>query len=125
MSTLAATASPAICEPQEKEYPRRRRVGGLAMNQETVLAWGSRILGRQLGDSECDTANATMAISRKVKPYRAKFLPVGEVYGIEWMIPTQIARFDGYKDMDPSLIPPFEEGNQEALARKLLMAEGW
>lgn len=32
--------------------------------------------------------------------------------------------FKGYKDMDPKLIPQFEEGKREAVARQLLEAEG-
>jgi hypothetical protein len=37
---------------------------------------------------------------------------------------TQSAKFDGYKDMDPSEIPQFEEGEREAIARPLLEKEG-
>ena len=37
---------------------------------------------------------------------------------------TQSAWFKGYKDMDLSLIPHFEEGEREAVARKLLDEQG-
>ncbi|KIL67781.1 hypothetical protein M378DRAFT_9059 [Amanita muscaria Koide BX008] len=45
---------------------------------------------------------------------------------VTWSLqpPPQSARFRGYKDMDPKLIPQFEEGEREAIARKLLKAEG-
>ncbi|KAK2462755.1 hypothetical protein APHAL10511_005273 [Amanita phalloides] len=62
-------------------------------------------------------------IFNKVRPYRANFRDVGEVAGIDYMVITQSAWFKGYKDMDPKLIPQFEEGEREAIARQLLEAE--
>ena len=43
---------------------------------------------------------------------------------VSYMVITQSAWFKGYKDMDPSLIPQFEEGEREAVARKLLDEQG-
>ena len=43
---------------------------------------------------------------------------------VSYMVITQSAWFNGYKDMDPSLIPQFEEGDREAVARKLLDEQG-
>jgi hypothetical protein len=40
------------------------------------------------------------------------------------MKPPQTAKFDGYKAIDPSEIPQFEEGEREAIARQLLEKEG-
>ena len=40
------------------------------------------------------------------------------------MVVTQEAPFSGWKGMDPKLIPKFEEGQQEGIARDLLDAEG-
>ena len=63
-------------------------------------------------------------ILKTVKPYRVNFKPVGEVMDVSYMVITQSAWFKGYKDMDPSLIPQFEEGDREAVARKLLDEQG-
>ena len=40
------------------------------------------------------------------------------------MVVTQSAPFNGWKGMDPELIPKFEKGQWEAIARDLLEAEG-
>ncbi|KAF8958812.1 hypothetical protein BDZ97DRAFT_1840808, partial [Flammula alnicola] len=40
------------------------------------------------------------------------------------MVMTQSAPFSGWKGMDPELIPEFEEGEREAVARELLEMEG-
>ena len=42
----------------------------------------------------------------------------------EWMVVTQSAKFNGWKDMDPSLIPQFEEGSREEVVRQLLAEQG-
>ena len=42
----------------------------------------------------------------------------------QYMVMTQSAPFCGWKGMDPQLIPKFEEGEQEAVARDLLETEG-
>ena len=63
-------------------------------------------------------------ILKTVRPYRVNLKPVGEVMDVSYMVITQSAWFKGYKDMDPSLIPQFEEGDREAVARKLLDEQG-
>ena len=40
------------------------------------------------------------------------------------MVVTQSAKFDGWKNMDPTLIPQFEEGYREEVARQLLAEHG-
>ena len=60
------------------------------------------------------SSNAWKLIGR---PYGIKFEDIGEV---DLMIITQSARFKGYKDMDPAIIPQFEEFEREAIARRLL-----
>ena len=42
----------------------------------------------------------------------------------QYMVVTQSAPFCGWKRMDPQLIPKFEEGEREAVARDLLETEG-
>ena len=51
------------------------------------------------------------------KPYRTPFI-------MQYMVVTQSAAFRGWKGMDPELIPKFEEGEREAIARDLLEMEG-
>ena len=55
---------------------------------------------------------------------RVNFRQVGEVAGVHWMLVTQSAPFNGYKDMDPCEIPQFEAGEKEAVAQKLLEDAG-
>ncbi|KAF8346384.1 hypothetical protein F5887DRAFT_109291 [Amanita rubescens] len=55
---------------------------------------------------------------------RINFRQVGEVAGVHWMLVTQSAPFNGYKDMDPSEIPQFEAGEKDAFAQKLLEEAG-
>jgi len=54
--------------------------------------------------------------------YRINFKLIREVWPDEaqYMIVTQSAKFDGYKGVDPSEIPQFDEGEQEAIAQQLL-----
>lgn len=40
------------------------------------------------------------------------------------MVVTQSAEFEGWKDMDPALIPQFKEGYREDIARQLLEEQG-
>ncbi|KIL59351.1 hypothetical protein M378DRAFT_14874 [Amanita muscaria Koide BX008] len=47
-----------------------------------------------------------------------------KVIASRWMLDTQSAPFNGYKDMDPSEIPQFEAGEKEAIAQKLLEEAG-
>jgi len=63
-------------------------------------------------------------IEMRISPSGGRFSTVGEVADVEFMVITQRARFDGYKGMDPSLIPQFTEGPRETVARQLLEREG-
>jgi hypothetical protein len=104
-------------------YPRRTRMAGFMMSTETATAWASRLSGRDL-HPYYDSPSVWKIICDKVRPYRSNFGEVGEVSGVNYMVITQSARFQGYKDMEPSLIPLFAEGEREAIARKLLEEEG-
>ena len=91
------------------------------------VAWGSRILGEPLNpDRNGDSIGALSLIMGKVeeKPYHACFIMFGPESYKQYMVVTQSAPFNGWKGMDPALIPKFEEGEREAVARVLLEAEG-
>jgi hypothetical protein len=102
-------------------------VGGYVINNATCVAWGSRIIMRPLDPKiRNDSIAAFCVIMRKVeaKPYHACFTMFGPESYKQYMVVTQSAPFRGWKGMDPELIPRFEEGNREAVARELLEAEG-
>ena len=50
------------------------------------------------------------------------------MFGLEsfeqYMVVTQSTPFNGWKGMDPELIPKFEEDQREAIPRNLLETEG-
>ena len=110
-------------ESAPQRNPRFSRIGGFVISPETAAAWASRLTGKEL-HPEYDYPSIWQSIFEKIRPYRIKFEDVGEVAGVDLMIITQSARFKGYKDMDPALIPQFKEGEREAIARKLLDEEG-
>ena len=108
-----------------REYPRRRViVGGYVITDDACRAWGSRIAGRSFPPEKVFVAYS--AINYKLrKEYKTKFTGVGEdIESREWMVVTQSAKFNGWKDMDPALIPQFEEGYREEIARQLLAEHG-
>jgi hypothetical protein len=49
-------------------------------------------------------------IEDRISPKGGRFSIVGDVADVEFMIVTRRAKFDGYRGMDPSLIPQFKEG---------------
>jgi len=104
---------------------RRNRWGGLVMSPNTAGAWASRIFGRELHPLR-NVHTICKVISNHVRSYRLNFMVIGEVWPDEaqYMLITQSASFDGFKGMDPSTIPQFEEGDREAIARDLLEREG-
>ena len=113
--------------PSRKNPPRRSIVGGYVVDNATCVAWGSRILEKPLNpDVENDSIGALYIIIRKLgdKPYRTRFIMFGPESFKQYMVVTQSAAFNGWKGMDPGLIPKFEEGKLEAIARDLLEAEG-
>ncbi|KAF8233103.1 hypothetical protein L208DRAFT_1268479 [Tricholoma matsutake] len=117
-------SEPDLSRPSTmKRYPRRIRMGGFLMNVGTATAWASRLTGRTL-DPIRNSPTIYNVILQTVRPYRVNFKPVGEVADVSYMVITQSAWFKGFKDMDPSLIPHFEEGEREAVARKLLDEQG-
>ncbi|KAF8970169.1 hypothetical protein BDZ97DRAFT_1937150 [Flammula alnicola] len=113
--------------PSEENPPRRRIVGGFVFDIATCIAWGSRISKTPLNpEVRNDCIAAFWVIMKKVesKPYHAYFAMFGPESYKQYIIVTQSAPFRGWKGMDPELIPKFEEGGREAIARELLKAEG-
>ena len=113
--------------PSRKNPPRRSIVGGYVIDNATCVAWGSRILDEPLDpDRRSDSSGAFSIIMLKLdkKPYYTRFIMFGPESYKQYMVVTQSAPFNGWKGMDPGLIPKFEEGNREAIARDLLEAEG-
>ncbi|KAF8509176.1 hypothetical protein BU17DRAFT_6064, partial [Hysterangium stoloniferum] len=102
--------------------PRYKRLGGFLMKVATATAWAERLTGRDLNPVDNRPTIYTTILER-VRQYRVNFRPVGETMDDGYMVITQSARFKGYKDMDSSLIPPFKEGEREAIARQLLAEE--
>lgn len=93
------------------------------MSAETAISCASRLSGKEL--QVPPDSPLWKVIFDKVRPYRANFREVGEELGVNYMVITQSARFQGgYKDMDPKLIPLSDEGEREAIGRKLLEEEG-
>jgi len=118
-SEVYATSEPAPA----RRYPRSKVVGGFEISNATATAWAERLSGRKL-DPYSNFGTILKTISKKVEPHGARFTDVGEEAGVNFMIITRVARFAGYKDMDPKLIPQFKENERETAARKLLEAEG-
>ena len=113
--------------PSRTNPSRDTIVGGYVIDNATCVAWGSRIVGEPLNpDRKGDSIGALSVIMGKVeeKPYYARFIMFGTESCREYMVITQSAPFNGWKGMDPALIPKFEEGEREAIARVLLEAEG-
>ena len=109
-----------------REYPPRRVIlGGYVIDDDRCRAWGSRIAGISFPPEHVHAAYSVISYQLD-KEYKTKFTPVGgETHrGKEWMVVTQSAKFDGWKDMDPALIPQFEEGYREEIARQLLAEQG-
>jgi hypothetical protein len=106
-----------------KPPPRHYRLGGLRINNDTAVQWASRLKGREL-HPVINRPTVKKAIFDKVIASRVNFRQVGEVAGVHWMLVTQSAPFNGYKDMDPCEIPQFEAGEKEAIAQKLLEDAG-
>lgn len=116
---------PVYAAKPSREHPRRRiRLGGYVIDNDTCRAWGSRIAKIPFPPEHLFVAYT--AIDYKLDTeHNMKFTPVGEDESSkEWMLVTQSADFDGWKDMDPALIPQFEEGHSEEIARKLLVGQG-
>lgn len=106
-----------------KPPARHHRLGGYRISNDTAVQWASRLKGREL-HPVINRPTVKRAIFEKVVASRVNFRQVGEVAGTHWMLVTQSARFNGYKDMDQSEIPQFEVGEKEAIAKKLLEEAG-
>jgi hypothetical protein len=111
---------PAINAPP---YPRNYRLGGFRISNNTAIQWASRLKGREL-DPVLNRYTVKRVIFDQVKASRINFRQVGEVAGVHWMLVTQSARFDGYKNMDPSDITQFEACKRDEIAQKFLEEAG-
>jgi hypothetical protein len=91
------------------------------MSPDTARAWATRLLGKELRISNLHAIRKTV-----IDTYGVKFHAIGESSPDEaqYILVTQSVRFNGYRGMDPSDIPQFEEGEREAIARLLLEREG-
>lgn len=107
-----------------RRAPRHSLLGGFVMEPTVAGAWASRLRGKTLDPfSNFDTIR--LAIHDKVRQHQVKFDLVGEVWAeAKYIVITRSGRFFGYKDMDPSDIPNFSEGDKEAKIREFLYAEG-
>jgi hypothetical protein len=124
MSTiLSQPACESETAPPQRRYPRYKIVGGFDISTPIATAWASRLVGEELHPYH-DQPSVSMIIREKVRPHGADFVDVTETDEPAYMLITQSARFNGYKGMDPKLIPQFTEGRREAVARELLGEEG-
>jgi hypothetical protein len=123
-SIMSAFSFQNTSEPAPaRRYPRNKVVGGFPISTPVATAWASCLSGEELHPYH-DSPSVLQAIHDKVRPHGASFIDVAEDASPTYMLVTQSARFKGYKDMDPKLIPQFKEGEREAIARKLLEEEG-
>ena len=106
-----------------KPPPRHYRLGGLRISNDTAVQWASRLKGREL-HPVMNRPTVKQVIFDKLIASRVNFRQVGEVAGVHWMLVTQSAPFNGYKDMDPSQIPQFEAGEKDEIAKMLLEEAG-
>jgi hypothetical protein len=94
------------------------------IDNATAVAWGSRLLDEPINPEDDPINTFTIIMVTLKRQYRTRFIMIGPEYYKQYMIVTQSAPFSGWKGMDPELIPKFEEGQREAIARDLLEAEG-
>ena len=126
MSMPAAVINPLISSTKLPEQPPRRTrlQGGFVLTPQAALEWAKRLVSADIKLTTMDRTLIWQLIERRIRPKGGRFSMVGEVLGGEYMVVTQRARLDGYKGMDPSLIPEFKEGSREVVARKWLEDEG-
>ena len=106
-----------------KPPPRRYGLGGYRITNDTAVQWASRLKGRELHPVS-NRPTVKKVIFEKLVVSRINFRQVGEVAGVHWMLVTQSAPFNGYMNMDPSLIPQFEAGEKDAIAKMWLEEAG-
>ena len=111
--------------PSHRPPPRRYRLGGFRITNDTAVQWASRLKDKDL-HPVMDRPTVKKVLFEKVSlaGSRINFRQVGEVAGVHWMLVTQSAPFKGYKDMDPSMIPQFEAGEKDVIAKMLLEEAG-
>ena len=120
--SMSTTISPAVAR---RRAARRHLLGGFVIEPPTAGAWASRLAGEAL-DPIADFTTICEVILNKVRQHQLNFELIGEVWprDAKYIVITRSAKFSGYKDMDPSDIPRYEEGEREAKVRTLLKEEG-
>ena len=103
---------------------RRYRLGGYRITNDAAVQWASRLKGIKLHPVSDRPSVKKVIFEKVIAVARINFRQVGEVAGVHWMIVTQSAPFNGYKDMDPSRIPQFEAGEKDVIAKMLLEEAG-
>ena len=126
MLQAAQTSESYPSGPSLKNPRRNWIVGGYVINNATCVAWGSRILSEPLDPEAVNGSMAALwAIMRKLsESYMTHFAMFGPESYKQYMIVTQSSPFCGWVGMNPQLIPKFEEGEREAIAREFLEVEG-
>jgi hypothetical protein len=119
---MSTTISPAAAR---RRAARRHLLGGFVIEPPIAGAWASRLLGEAL-DPIADFTTICEVILNKVRQHQLNFELIGEVWPDEakYIDITRSTKFNGYKDMDPSDIPRYEEGEREAEVRTFLKEEG-
>ncbi len=119
---MSTSSSPAATW---RRAARRHLLGGFVIEPPIVGAWASRLSDEAL-DPFADFTTICEVILEKVRQHQLNFELIGEVWphDAKYIVITHSAKFSRYKDMDPSDIPRYEEGEREANARTLLNEEG-
>lgn len=125
-STIHSQVRASLSNPTEQRPPPRRTrlQGGFVITPQTALEWAKRIAPIPIELTKNDMSVVWQFIEDRIGPKGGRFSSVGEVIDAEFMVVTQGKRFNGYKGMDPSLIPQFKEGPREAVVRQMLDEEG-
>jgi hypothetical protein len=97
------------------------RCGGFVISRQTAAEWASRITGKTYTDRQLWAIE--MAIQLKARVFNAGFELFGETWEeMAFMVITRRENLIGHKMGNP--IPPFSEGEREAMAKPLLEGEG-
>ncbi|KAF8972095.1 hypothetical protein BDZ97DRAFT_1011331 [Flammula alnicola] len=119
-TSTASTLYSATIRNSERPPPRVKLFGGFPIAKDVAIDWASRIWGEAL--AEKDVYLVRKSILDKFRQHGINFMQIGEG-GVDWMVVTQYAPFKGYKGMPSSLLPQFEEGQKDAVARRILAEE--
>jgi len=90
---------------------------------QTAQAWAARLENVEKLDP-LEASSAPQFINKFIKPLGVEIRYIGEETHTHCMIVTQRADFKGRVGMPSSEIPQFVEGEQETLARNILIEHG-